>query len=248
MEESMTDESSRTGKIVGWLFIATFITSIVGLLLYDPVLNDADYILGGGDDARVTLGALMEIFLVIANIGTAVVLFPILKRQSESLALGYVASRIVESMVIVLGLISLLSIVTLRGDFAGADADPDSLNLVGQALVAVHDWTFLIGPGFCVGLGNGLILGYLMYRSGLVPPRMAMFGLVGGPLIFASCIAVLFGAYEQDGLHFLFSIPEIIWEGSLGIYLAARGFRDAPILAEVSGGTRVIIPPASPAA
>ena len=234
MEESMTDQSRRTGRIVGWLFIATFITSIAGLLLYDPVLNDADYILGGGDDARVTLGALMEIFLVITNIGTAVVLFPVLKRQSESLALGYVASRIVESMVIVLGLISLLSIVTLRGDFAGADVDPDSLNVVGQALVAVHDWTFLLGPGFCVGIGNGLILGYLMYRSGLVPRRMAMFGLVGGPLIFASSIGVLFGAYEQDGLHFLFAIPEIIWEGSLGIYLAARGFRPAPILAEVS--------------
>lgn len=219
----------RRARTVGWLFIATFVTAIAAAVLYDPVLNDVGYILGGGDGAPVRLAALFEVLLVVANIGTAVVLFPVLKRQSETLALGYVASRIVESTVIAVGLISLLSIVTLREDLAGA-AD-GVLAPIGQALVAVHDWTFLIGPGFCVGLGNGLILGYLMYRSGLVPRWMAMFGLVGGPLIFASSIAILFGAYEQtDAGAFLFSIPEIIWEGSLGIYLAARGFRSAPIL------------------
>ncbi len=219
----------RRARVAGWLFIATFVTAIAGMALYDPVLNDADFILGGGDVPAVRLGALFEILLVVANIGTAVVLFPILKRQNESLALGYVASRIVESTVIAVGLISLLSVLTLREDL-GATAG--SLGAIGQALVAVHDWTFLIGPGFCVGIGNGLILGYLMYRSGLVPPRMAMFGLVGGPLIFASSIAVLFGAYEQSGeVAFLLALPEIIWEGSLGIYLASRGFRSAPILA-----------------
>lgn len=172
----------------------TFVSAIAGLLLYDPVLNDADYIVSAGSDTRVSFGALFEVILVIANIVTAIVLFPILKRQSESLALGYVASRIVESVIIAVGIISVLSVVTLRDDFAGvAGADPSSLNIAGQSLVAVHDWTFLLGPGFCVGLGNGLILGYLMYRSGLVPRRMAMLGLVGGPLIFASSIAILFG-------------------------------------------------------
>jgi Domain of unknown function (DUF4386) len=138
----------------------------------------------------------------------------------------------VESTFIAVGLISLMSIVTLREDFAGAaGADVSSLLVTDEALVAVHDRTFLLGPGFCVGLGNGLILGYLMYRSGLVPQRMAMLGLIGGPLIFASCIAVLFGAYEQTGTHFLFSIPEIAWEASLGIYLIVKGFRPSPILA-----------------
>lgn len=226
-----TDESMmRRARAAGWLFIATFVTAIAGAALYDPVLNDADFILGGGDAPAVRLGALFEILLIVANIGTAVVLFPVLKRQNESLALGYVASRIVESTVIAVGLISLLSVLTLRSDL-GVAAD-GSLGAIGQALVAVHDWTFLIGPGFCVGIGNGLILGYLMYRSGLVPPRMAMFGLVGGPLIFASSIAVLFGAYDQSGeVAFLFAVPEIIWEGSLGIYLASRGFRSVPIIA-----------------
>ncbi len=227
----------RRARIVGWLFIATFVTSIAAMALYDPILNDAAYVLGGGDDAPVRLGALFEVLLAVANIGTAVALFPVLKRQSETLALGYVASRIVESTVIVVGLISLLSVLTLREDLAGA-AD-GSLGAIGQALVAVHDWTFLIGPGFCVGLGNGLILGYLMYRSGLVPRWMAMLGLVGGPLIFASSVAVLFGAYEQaDAVALPFAIPEIIWEGSLGIYLAAWGFRAAPILSAEPAAAR----------
>jgi hypothetical protein len=161
------------------LFALTVVTSIAGLLLYDPVLNDADYILGDGADTRVQLGA-CEIFLAITNIGTAVVLWPIVKRQSETLALSYVASRVVESVIIVVGLISLLSVVTLREDFAGAGADAGSLTVAGESLVAIHDWTFLLGPGFCVGV-NGLLLGYLFYRSGLVPRPIAMLGLIGGP-------------------------------------------------------------------
>ncbi len=222
-------EQQQRARIFGVLFALTFVTSIAGLLLYDPVLNDADYILGTGADTRVQLGALCEIFLAITNIGTAVVLFPIARRQSESAALGYVASRVVESIVILVGVISLLSVVTLREDFAGAGADAGSLTLAGQSLVAIHDWTFLFGPGFCVGV-NGLLLGYLFYKSGLVPRWMAMFGLVGGPLIFASAIAVLFGAYEQDGLHFVFSIPEIIFEFSITIFTIVKGFRPSPIL------------------
>ena len=222
-------EQQQRARIFGVLFGLTFVTAIAGLLLYDPVLNDADYILGDGADTRVQLGALCEIFLAITNIGTAVVLWPIVKRQSETLALSYVASRVVESIIIVVGLISLLSVVTLREDFAGAGTDAGSLTVAGESLVAIHDWTFLLGPGFCVGV-NGLVLGYLFYRSGLVPRWMAMFGLVGGPLIFASAIAVLFGAYKQGGAHFLFSIPEIVFEASITIYTIVKGFKPSPIL------------------
>ena len=222
-------EQQRRARIFGVLFAGTFITSIAGLLLYDPVLNDADYILGDGADTRVQLGALCEIFLAITNIGTAVVIWPIVRRQSETLALSFVASRIVESVIILVGVISVLSIVTLREDFAGGGADAGSLTVAGESLVAIKDLTFLLGPGFCVGV-NGLVLGYLFYRSGLVPRWMAMFGLVGGPMIFASCIAVLFGAYEQDGAHFLFAIPEIIFELSITIYTISKGFRPSPIL------------------
>jgi hypothetical protein len=222
--DTETDTQQQRARLFGVLFALTFVTSIAGLLLYDPVLNDADYILGVGADTRVQLGALCEILLAIANIGTAVVLWPIARRHSETLALSYVASRIVESILIVIGLISLLAVVTLRADLAGAGADAGSLAVAGRSLVAIHDWTFLLGPGFCVGV-NGLVLGYLFYRSGLVPRWMALFGVVGGPLIFASAIAVLFGVYEQDGAHFLFSIPEIVFEFSITVYTIVKGFR-----------------------
>jgi Domain of unknown function (DUF4386) len=225
-------DQRRTARIAGWLFIATFVTAIVGLLLYDPVLNDSDYIVGAGDDARVSLGALLEVLLIVANIGTAIVLFPLLRRQSESLALGYVAARVVEGVAIAVGIISVMSIVTLREDFAGAaGTDAASLLVTGEALVAVKDWSFVLGPGFCVAVGNGMLLGYLMYRSGLVPRGMAMLGLIGGPLIFVASTAVLFGAFEAgDPAHFLLSIPEIAWEASLGVYLVVKGFRPSPIL------------------
>jgi Domain of unknown function (DUF4386) len=223
-------EQQQRARIFGVLFALTFITSIAALLLYDPVLNDADYILGDGADTRVQLGALCEIFLAITNIRTAVVLWPIVRRQSETLALSYVASRVVESTIITVGLISLLSGVTLREDLAGAGADAGSLSIAGESLVAIHDWTFLLGPGFCVGV-NGVLLGYLFYRSGLVPRQIAMLGLIGGPLVFASSIAVLFGAYEQtEGAHFLLAIPEIAFEASITIYFIVKGFRPSPIL------------------
>jgi Domain of unknown function (DUF4386) len=223
-------EQQKRARIFGVLFALTIVTSIAGLLLYDPVLNEADYILGDGADTRVQLGALCEIFLAITNIGTAVVIWPIVRRQSETLALSYVASRVVESTIIVVGLISLLSVVTLREDLAGTGADAGSLSVTGESLVAIHDMTFLLGPSFAVGV-NGIVLGYLFYRSGLVPQQLAIFGIIGGPLIFASSIAILFGAYEQTGgVGFLFALPEIVFEVGITIYTIWKGFRPSPIL------------------
>jgi hypothetical protein len=219
----------RLALIVGVLFILTFVTSIGALLLYDPVLNHHAYITGAGADTRVLLGAFLELILIIANIGTAVVLFPILKQQNESLALGFVAARVVESAFIAVGILSVLAVVTLRQDLAGAGSDPATLDTVGRSLVAIKDWTFLLGPGFVVGIGNGLILGYLMYRSGLVPRRMAMLGLIGGPLILASGTTVLFDAIEPGGaVQAIATVPEFAWELSLGIYLTVKGFKASP--------------------
>jgi hypothetical protein len=226
----------KPGRIAGLWFIATFVFSIPAVLLYDPVLNDADYIFGGGLDARISLGALLEIFLAISNIATAVVFFPVLKRVNEAVALGYVALRIMESAVIVTGLISLMSVVTLRDDFTGAaGTDSAALNVAGHTLVALHDWTFLLGPQFCAGLGNGILLGYLMYRSGLVPRRMALLGLIGGPLAFIGGVFVIFGAFKDpSGGLFAFTAIEIVWEASLGIYLTVKGYRPSALLAEAS--------------
>ena len=226
----------KTALIAGALFLITFLTSIpAALLLYGPVLDHANYIVGAGADTRVALGALLEVLLIIANIGTAVVLFPILKRQNEGLALGYVTARLVESTFIAIGIVSLLAIVTLRQDIGGVGG-ADSLVPVGRSLVAIHDWTFLLGPGWVVGVGNGLILGYLMYRSGLVPRGMAMLGLIGGPLIILSGTAVLFNVIEPgSAVQFITTIPEIFWELSLGIYLMVKGFKPSPILSGTIG-------------
>jgi hypothetical protein len=225
--------SRRTARIAGLWFIGTFVFSIPAVLLYDPVLNEADYILGSGFDTRISLGALLEVLLAIANIATAVVLFPILKRVNEAVALGYVALRIVESTIIVMGLISLMSVVTLRDELGGGSADSASLEIAGRSLVAFHDWTFLLGPQFCAGFGTGLLLGYLMYKSQLVPPRVALLGLVGGPLAFLGGILVLFGALDQPspGL-FLLTGLEIAWELFLGIYMTFWGFRQSPVASE----------------
>ena len=219
---SNADADRKTSLTVGILFIITIVASIPALLLYDPVLNDADYVLGAGADMRIRVGAFLEIVTALANIGTAVALFSVVRRHHEGFALSYVASRVVESTLIIVGLISLLSVMTLRQDGAAESA---SLAVAGQSLVALHDWTFLLGPGFGAPIGNGLILGYLMFRSGLVPRRMAQMGLVGGTVGVASATATLLGIYDQVSVWaFIAIIPEFAWETSLGIWLTVKGF------------------------
>jgi hypothetical protein len=219
--------SSRIARIAGIFMVLTFI-SIPALPLYDGVLNNTNFIVGaGGGNGRVYLGALFELLTLTGGIGMAVTLFPVLRRQSEGLALGYVTVRVVEACLIAVGIVSLLAVVTLRQDLAGATGtDQTSLILTGRSLVALHDATFLLGPAFCAAIGNGLILGYLMLRSGLVPRRLAQLGLVGGTLALTTAILVLFGAYDQtSGPSFVLTLPEAVWELSLGIYLIAKGFK-----------------------
>jgi hypothetical protein len=221
----MRTSDRTTARIVGWLFIGTFVFSIPGYLLYGPVLHHPDYVLGSGHDTQIKLGAFLEILTAICNIGTALALYPLAKRYSHRVALGYVATRIVESTIIVAGIVSVLSVLTLRQQFAGAGADADALTIAGQTLVAFHDWTFLLGPGFCAGIGNGLLLGYLMYVSGLLPRRLAVFGMVAGSLAFVAATGALFGLYErQSAPQVLLTVPEMVWEMTFGIYLVAKGF------------------------
>jgi hypothetical protein len=225
------DSTRKTALAVGVLFILTFITSIAGVVAYGPVLSDPNYITSAGADTRVFLGAFLELLLIVTNIGCAVVLFPLLKRTNEGLALGYVAARIVECTFILIGLLSVLAIVTLRQTATAADAV--SLLTIAKTLLAIHNWTFLLGPGFTDGIGTGLILGYLMYRSGLVSRRMALFGVVGGPLLAASGAAVLFGLIPQgSSLQSIATVPEIVWEAFLGLWLTFKGFSPAPIASD----------------
>jgi Domain of unknown function (DUF4386) len=218
----------RISFAFGVLFLITFVTSIPALALYQPVLDDpVGYVMNGGSDNQIFLGALLELLLIIANIGTAVVVYPLLKRQNHVLALGYVTARIVECTFILVGILAVLSVVTLSQQDSGG---PEGS--IAYTLAALKDWTFILGPGFIVGWGNGLLLGYLMYSSGLVPRRLAMFGLVGGPLIIISGILVMFGVFDQGGPgQGLMSIPEIIWEFGLGVYATVWGFKaSSPLL------------------
>jgi uncharacterized protein DUF4386 len=225
------DTSRRISLTVGVLFLITYITSIPALALYQPVLDDPiGYIAGGGSDNRIVFGALLEMLLIIANIGTAVVLFPILKRQSEIGALGYVTARITESVFIAVGILAVLTIVSLGQEPSGADASADGAT--AYALAAMKDWSMVLGPGFIVGVGNGLLLGYLMYVSGLVPRPLAMLGIIGGALICLSGILVMFDVIDAgDTAQGIFTIPEFFWELLLGLYLTFKGFKpSSPIL------------------
>ena len=216
----------------GVFFIVAAVAAIAGLALYHAVLGDPGYIVDRSrDDSEVLLGACFEIALAIAVVGTATALFPVVRRQSEGVALAYVVGRLMEAAVIVVGIISLLSIVTLRQDAAGAaGGDGASLIATGKALVALHDWTFLFGPGLAIGI-NTTLLAWLMYRSQLVPRAIAVVGLIGGPLVFCSSVAVLFGLYEQtSAVAGLAAFPVFAWEMSLAGWLIAKGFKPSQAL------------------
>lgn len=233
--ESMKGRTVDPKKIAwtfGVLFLLTWVTAIAARVLFDPVYTDARYVLGAGADTRVYLGAVFEFLLIVTNIGTAVVLYPIAKRYSEIGAVGYVTARLVECAFIMVGLLSLLTVVSLRQDLAGAAGGADAATLVaaGTSLTATYDWAFQFGPGLMAGVGNGLILGYVMYRSGLVPRGLAMIGLVGGSLHIIGFLSVLFGAIDADSpLRFLSSVGEMAWEASLPIYVIWKGFKPSAI-------------------
>jgi Domain of unknown function (DUF4386) len=212
------------GRLTGILFIVTFITSIPPVFsLYVPVLSDPAYILGAGTNIGLSWGAVLELLLLVANIGSAVVLFPVAKRQNEGLALGFIASRIMESAFIAVGILCLLAIGTLRGTAAGTD--PATLTAIGKALVAIHDWSFRIGPGVVCGIGNGMILGYLMWRTKLVPRGLSILGLIGGPLIVLSGLAVVLGIISGGSMaQGIATIPEFFWELGFGLWLTVKGF------------------------
>lgn len=223
----------RLALIAGVLYLVTFGTSIPALILKSPVLHDPDFVLGSGSHGGVLWAGFLEVLLALACIGTAVVLYPVARRQSETAALGFLSARVLEAVVIVVGAISLLSVVTLRQDLgASVGADTAALLATSSALVAIHDWTFLLGPGLIPAV-NALCLGYVLYRSGLVPRIIPALGLIGAPLLAISVTATLFGSYDQVSvLAAIAVLPIALWELSLGIWLVAKGF-DPPAMARL---------------
>jgi Domain of unknown function (DUF4386) len=228
------DPTRTTALVAGVLYLITFVSSISAVFLLDPVLSDPQYIVSVGADVQVRLGATLDLVNALACIGTAVVLFPLVRRQHEGLALGFVATRLFEAAVIVIGVVCVLSVVTLRQDGA-AGGEASSLIAVGQALVAVRDWTFVLGPGMA-GL-NALLLGTLMYRSGLVPSAIPVIGLVGGPIYYSAVIAITLGITEPGGVWqgigggFMF-----MWELLLALWMTFKGFqRSSPLVSQGAG-------------
>ena len=226
------DTTRKLAIAAGVCYLITHVTSVSAPFLYGPILNHTGYVLGSGADTRVVLGAFLEIILAMANIGTAVALFPVVKRWGEGLALGYVGLRTLEGGIIAVGVLPLLAVVTLRGHLAGATGtDTAALVALGQSLVAVHNWTFILGPGLVCGV-NTVLMASLMFRSRLVPRVIPVLGLVGGPLVFAYNAAVLFGlsahipAWVAIGV-----IPIFAWEVSLALWLIIKGFRPAALAA-----------------
>ncbi len=235
------DSMRKTALVAGLLYLLTFI-SIPRLILFGPVLNDPNFIVGSASDTGVLWGIVLEMIVAIAIVGTGVALYPVVKRQNEGAAMGFVAARLFETGVIAVGIISLLSVVTLHQQFGGvAGRDAASLVTTGQSLVAVQNWTFVIGQGLMPGI-NALLLGYLMYRSRLVPRIMPALGLVGAPLIISAAIGQVLGINEQVSIWSgIATLPIFLWELSLGLWLVFKGFnRSAPLLAapQVERGDR----------
>jgi hypothetical protein len=221
----------RTSLAAGILYLTTFV-SIPTLILFQPVRDGAEFVLGAGSSTGVLWGSFSEVVVALAGIGTAVVLYPVTRRVSETAALGFVTARVLEGSLIIVGVVSMVTLTTLRDDVAGTPgADPGSLVTTGHTLVATYDWTFLLSQSL-MPVFNALCLGYVLYRSGLVPRVLPVLGLIGAPLLLASDIAIFFGVIDRvSPFAAVAFLPIAVWEFSLGVYLTVKGFRPSAVAA-----------------
>jgi hypothetical protein len=226
----MNFSNKITAKIVGVLFILAAVTAVIGLILYDPILNGPDYLMRGSEHAnQVVLGALMELILVVSAVGTATTMFPILRKYNETIALWHVCFRFLEAIIITIGVISVLSLLTLSREFAAA-ASPDiaSFQASGIVLKAIHDWTFLLGPLFMLGI-NTMMYSYIFYKSKLVPRFIPILGMTGAALVFINALLVMFGVVEQISVWGLLALPIAANELILAVWLIVKGFNVSAI-------------------
>jgi hypothetical protein len=218
----------KNARMIGVLFIVAAVTSIIGLILYDPILNGSDYLIHGAENEdRVILGALFELILACSAIGTCIMLFPYLRKHNESIALGYVCFRFFEAVIIVIGVVSVLSLLTLSQEFVHAvDPNVSSYQTSGTILLAVHDWTFILGPNFMLGV-NTMMYSYLLYQSKLVPRFISVMGLSGASLIFIAALLEMFGVIQQISVWgAILAIPIAAYEMTLAVWLIVKGFNE----------------------
>lgn len=220
----------KTALVAGILYLITFI-SVATLTLYGPVFEDPAYILSSGSDAGLRWGALIDVIVAVTGIGAAVTLYPVVRRQNETFALGFVTSRVIEGAMLLTGVVSLLSLASLHQAGAAAGADSTALLTSGASSVGTYNAAFLIG-GTLMPAMNALLLGYLMYRSSLVPRLIPAIGLVGGVLMTSSVIGQILGINEKISVWSLIALlPIFLWELSLGLWMIFKGFnRSAPIM------------------
>ncbi|NKY38820.1 DUF4386 domain-containing protein [Cellulomonas septica] len=243
--------SRGNAVVVGAFFVLAAVAAVAGLALYQPALSDPGYVLGAGADTQVLLGGFLEVVLAVSCIGTAVTIYPVIRRHAPAASIAYVAGRLLEAAVICVGIVATLALVTLRQDRAAGvegTADDGALLAVAHGLVAVHDWTFLLGPGLVIGL-NTLVLASVVHRAHLAPRAITVLGLVGGPLVLLSSTLVLFGVYEQvSPVAGAAAIPVAAWEMSLAVYLIVKGYRapaQPPVASDVvDAGRRPVTLPA----
>ena len=224
------DPTRKVALAGGIAYLITFAASIPQLKLFADVVDDpTGYISGARSNTALLWGSWLEVITAVACVGTAVALYPVTRRVSRTAAIGFVTSRVVEATLILVGVVSLLSVVTLQDQFAGATgAQAEALGVTGEALVAMRQWTFLLGPGLIAGI-NALFLGTALYRGRLVPRIIPTIGLIGAPIILLSATATIFGGWAQtSSVGALCALPIAVWEFSLGVWLVVKGFKSTP--------------------
>jgi len=228
----VVSSTRRLAFAAGVFYLLTFVFSIPAFFLYEPALTDPAYIVGDGRaDTRIILGAVLEMLTALAGIGTAVAVYPIIRRQSEAASLGFVTTRIYEAAVMIIGVLALVTIVSMRQAGAAAGSDDAAMVAVGQALVAVRDHAARFGPGFVPAL-NALLFGYVLYRSRLVPRIIPAVGLIGAPLLLASVFGRMFGLHGDQSVFAAIALPPIFfWELSVGLWMTFKGFNRSALAA-----------------
>lgn len=224
---------NKASKVTGSLFILAAVSSIIGLSMYDPILNGPDYLINGAAHSnQVVLGALLELVLVVSAVGTAVTMFPFLRKYNESMALGHVCFRFLEAVVITVGIIGVLSLLSLSGQYAAAEApDMASYQASGTLMKAIHDWTFMLGPNFMLGI-NTILYSYIFYRSKLVPRPLSILGMTGAVLVFMAALFEIFGVFPQLSVWgVMLALPVAAYEMILAVWLIVKGFNRSALSA-----------------
>jgi hypothetical protein len=234
MMEIEMNSARKNAMIAGMLFILADVTAILGLILYGPILSNPDYLVAGAANSnQVILGAVMELILACSVVGISITLFPYLRKFNEGMALGYVCFRLFEAVIISVGIVSVLSLLTLSHEFVKAGAPASSyFQTMGAILIAVHNWNFLLGPNFMLGV-NTLMCGYLLYQSKLVPRFIAIMGFVGATLILIAALLEMFGIILQlSTWGAVLALPVFAYEMTLAIWLIVKGFNVSAIASE----------------